>query len=213
LTLEYARVGLVTYRNKDAITFQYILFATLDVPDANALDFLLPYNFLHHGVPGKRDLRVLEGAILQDLAGAERITTMYYRRMIDEFREKHCVLKGDVATSDGDCVFSTEEESITRGATGYALATKTRFGVESQPFSGGPSRYDHGIRFVCRSSGIDFEWACFEINASRVVLFELCTEAFGLLRHVLNEIWPEDWFFKTWEVLNVSCEHELASGY
>src|SRR5699024_5492897 len=84
------------------------------------------------GVPRKRDLRVILGAVGHDLRSTELVTPVDHGDLRAEAREERRLLDGGVSASDDSDVLVLEEEPVARRAPRDAAAREPLLVVETQ---------------------------------------------------------------------------------
>ena len=116
--LEQVVVGNVTDKDKDAIGRQIIFFPGDGVLglDANNFAFGVAHNFGRHGVPDKFHLLILEGALLQNLAGAQLVAPVQDTHTRSKLGQEKPLLHRAITAADHNHILTAEEEAVTGAA-------------------------------------------------------------------------------------------------
>src|SRR3990172_7700948 len=100
--------------------------ARLQMAQQHAVNDSITEDVFNGGVPDKADRRMFHGALLHDLARAQRVTTMDDRHGTSEIRQIEGLFHRRIAPSDHHDVFFPEEEAIARRARGHPTTHQPR---------------------------------------------------------------------------------------
>src|SRR5690606_20019362 len=132
------------------------------------------------GVPEERDLLVAEGALLHDLAGAQRVTAVDHRHRAGKPGEEDCFLHGAVAAADHGNVLVAEEESVAGSAPGGTAARELLFTWNAELAVAGAGRDDHRASVEGLVAGLDHFRVGGEVHLGDVFRNELGSEPLSL---------------------------------
>src|SRR5262245_5067685 len=83
---------------------------------------MLTHHFGDHGVPDWLYLLVVKDALLQNLAGPQRIAAMNQPHLVGKFSQKDRLLSRTVAAANHNHVLAAEKEAVARGTIAHTLA-------------------------------------------------------------------------------------------
>src|SRR5207245_4318274 len=117
LATEDLRVRLMSDRDEEAVDRTLVERPGLEVLHAHAGDLALVDvgDAVDGAVPDELDLRVLEGALLHDLGGAQVVASVDHIDLPPEPREEERLLHRGVAAAHDYDVLVLEEEAVARG--------------------------------------------------------------------------------------------------
>jgi hypothetical protein len=193
---------------------QDVRFARDLVFDAEALDvFVLDAEHLFDDGAGEElDLGMSHGAIEHDLRGAELFAAVDDGDFGGEAGEEESLFHGRVAAADDGDLFARGEEAVAGGAGGDAVADEGLFGGKVQPACTGARGDDESAGVDGLFAEVEGEGTFGEIDGAEMGEAQLCSEADGLLLHVLDEVGALDALRPAGEVFNQRGDGELASG-
>src|SRR5205807_8364611 len=113
------------------------------IADLHPGNLVVAQDIYHFGFHDKTDLGVVACTVLHNFAGAESISTMNNRHMIDITRQEDSFFHCRITTTDDYHIFPFEEETVTGGTGGYAPTLQTLFVGQPQPFGAGSSSNDN----------------------------------------------------------------------
>src|SRR5690606_7667432 len=191
LALHQFAARVVAHGDEQAGYREFGFLAGLDVAHPYAGDAVLAENLGHDAVPQEADLLVGEGAILHDLAGAERVTAVDDRHGTCESRQEDRLFHRRVAAADDRDVLVAEEEAVTRGAPRHAVAGQPTLALQAELPVAGTGRQDDALGVVGVGRGLDHLGRGVQVDLDDVIGHQLGTEAFGLLTQVVHEVGTE----------------------
>ena len=123
-----------------------MLSAPVDgVPQPHAGHPVLAEHLGDLAVPGELDLRVGERAVLHDLGGAQRVPAVHDRDRLANRVRNGRLLHGRVAAADDGDVLLAEEEAVTGGAPGDAVAGQPLLARHAELAVARAGRDDHRL--------------------------------------------------------------------
>jgi len=181
---------------------------------SQALEVLFFYaeGFFDDGVVEELDLRVGDGALQHDAAGAEVFGAVDDRHLGGKAGEEDGFFHGGVAAAyDGD-LFAGGEEAVAGGAGADAEADEGLLGGKAEPAGRRAARDDEGAGLNDVFADGELEGALGEVGGGEVGHAKLGAEAGGLLLHVFNEFGTLDAVRPAGEVFDERGDGELAAG-
>ena len=190
------------------------LFAAGAVAEAQAFDVLVfdAEDLFDGGVGKELDLRVGDGAIEHDLAGAEALGAVNESDLAGEAGEEEGFFHGGVSAADDGDLLAGGEEAVAGGAGGDAVADEGLFAGEIEPAGAGSGGDDEGAGVDGLFADGEGDGRGGEVDRDEVGHAELGAEAGGLLLHVLNEFGALDALGPAGEVFDQGGDGELAAG-
>src|SRR6185369_13946150 len=131
--------------------------------------------------PDELDLRVLPGAVLHDLGGAELVAAVEQLDLVRELGEEERFLHRRVAAADDGDVLALEEEAVAGGARRDAVAGELLLVRKPDPLRRRAGRDDERLRVVRLVADLEGERALREIDPGDVAEGEGGAETRGLL--------------------------------
>jgi hypothetical protein len=182
--------------------------------DAEPLDVLLldAEHLFDDSVGEELDFGVSHGAVEHDLGGAELFAAVDDGDLGGETGEEEGLLHGSVAAADDSDLLARGEEAVAGSAGGDAVADKGLLGGEIEPARAGSRGDDEGASVDGLFAEVEGKGTLGEVDGAEVSEAKLCSEADGLLLHVLDEVGPLDALGPAREVFDEGGDGELASG-
>ena len=180
------------------------------VAQGELVDGHLAAHLGHLGVPAHLDLGVREGAVLHDLAAAERLAPHEHRHLRGEAGQEERLLQRGVAAAHHGDLPVAEEEAVAGGAGAHPAAAELLLGLQAEPQCGGAGGDDHGIGLVLVVAHPEPMRALAEVDPGHVLVEQLAAEALGLVAEELHQLRPLDARGEAGVVLHVRGDHQLA---
>ena len=137
---------------------------------------------------------------------------MHDRDATCELAQEGGFLERRVATTHDCDVLVTEEESVTRRTSGYAVAEQSSLVLEPQVAVLRTRRENHRARVEDLVADVDHLDGSGEVDLGDVIGHQLGAEAGRLLAQALHQLWAHDPVGKPGEVLDFSGRHQRAAG-
>src|SRR4051794_15857244 len=200
--------GIVADRDEKAGRVEVRALAGEHAAKGETFDLVRAEDVLDDGVPAELDLRVVAGPLLHDLRSPQRVASVDQRDLVREPGEERRLLdRGVAATHHGD-VLAAEEETVTGGAGGDAVAHQPRLVRQPEHAVRRPHRQDHRASAVDVSADVNRLHVAGQLELGRVVGDELGAEPLRLLAHVVHQVRALDAIDETGEVLHLGRLHQ-----
>ena len=113
----------MTNGNEDTLQFDVLAAFTFGGLDAHAGDTaVIAQHLFECVIPLYRDIVFCQQLVLQDLLGAQAVTTVDQGDMLCDMREIQCFFHSGIAATDNGDTLALVKETVTGGAGGDALA-------------------------------------------------------------------------------------------
>src|SRR5215469_2945091 len=201
----------MTDRHEHATYLEHALLASLDIPQAQTGHPVLAKHLGDLAVPDEPDLRIARRAVLHDLRGPQRIPTVHDDDAASEPCQEHRLLHRSVTTADYGNVLLSEEESVTGGTPGHAVARKSLLAGHAELAVAGARRDDDRPGQVDIFTRLDHLRRGRQVHLGHVLGKQLGAESLGLLAELVHQVGPDYAVRKAGIVLYVGSVHERAA--
>ena len=141
-------------------------------------------------MPKRLDLFVFEQTILQDLFGAQCITSMDQSDFGGKVCQEQRLFDGSVSATNHDDFLPAVKEAVACRTSRYAEAFEFFFGWQSQPFGPRTCRKNNSVTCVdCTTVTLRGERALGQVEISDDIADDLSTHRFSMRLHPDHKVW------------------------
>ena len=216
LPIEHLCIGDVADAKKHELDGQLGPFAGDHVAELETLNVLLlnAEDLLDYGTGKEFDIRVSNGALQHDAAGAKVFAAIDESNLFGKARQKERLFHCRVAAADHRDLLSGGEEAIAGSAGTDTVADQGLLAREIQPARAGARSDDQCPRVDRVPAGTQVEHVRVlgEIDRDEVSHYKLGSEPRRLLLHVLDQFGSLYAIRPAWKIFDQRRNGELAAG-
>jgi hypothetical protein len=205
----------VSNGHEDSSSWDHLLLTSDQVLGNDSLDEVLSLVSDDSGVPQDVDLWVGQSTVSHDLGSSQLITTMDESDLRSKASEEKCLFAGRISSSNDEDVLVAEdwEWSVTSGTSADSSVAQLELSWSVEPAGSSSVSQDDGLSLIPVLSNLDLVWSSLlEDEFSGKILNKDGSVLLGLGHESVHQFWSLNSVWESWEVLNLSGDHQLSSG-